>query len=241
MAKQDYKFIDKCVWIEKEKILVIADLHIGYEQGLQEKGAFIPRQQYKITVDELRKVVEKTGRISKIIILGDLKHDFSRNSNQEWGEISSFLYFLYKNCEKIILIKGNHDNFIENITSKKGVDVKDYLIIGENAFIHGDKQYLDILDKKIKRIFIGHLHPAVSIRENAKVERYKCFLVGKWKGKEIVILPSFFPLIEGVDISREDMGEGNLVYSFDLNDFKVFIGDGENVLDFGKLKEIEKD
>ena len=30
-ASLKYKFIGKSVWIEKEKVLVIADLHIGYE------------------------------------------------------------------------------------------------------------------------------------------------------------------------------------------------------------------
>ena len=69
-----------------------------------------------------------------------------------------------------------------------------------------------------------------------KEEKYKCFLVGKWKNKEIIILPSFFPLIEGSDVSIENTNLDEK-FNFNLKNFEVYIPvpDSFEVLDFGKL------
>lgn len=237
---KEYQFIDKAVFIEKEKILVIADLHLGYEESLQKAGVFVPKHQYKETIQSLKKIFARVGKIKELIILGDLKHEFSGNSNQEWREVDGFLDFLKENCEKIVLVRGNHDNYLLNILKNKGIKLKDFYTTNNMAFIHGDKQFMEVLDKKIEFLFLGHLHPAISIRENVKEEKYKCFLAGKWKNKEIVILPSFFPLIEGVDVSKESLSEGNLAYNFDLRNFKVFIPTNDSVLEFGRVRDVGK-
>ena len=85
---------------------------------------------------------------------------------------------------------------------------------------------------------MGHLHPSASLEKDAKTEKYKCFLVGEFKGKEIIILPSFFPLIEGSDVAIE---ETNLAFDLELDNFKVYIPVNVNeVLEFGKLKSLKK-
>lgn len=229
-----YEFIDKAVWIPEEKILVISDLHLGYEESL---NIGIPRSQYKETLGSLDKIFKKIGRAREIVILGDLKHEFSQASSQEWGETLSLVDYLKERSEKVILIRGNHDNYLGIITRRKDVELVDYYIEKSFGFLHGDKQRAEILDKKVKIIFLGHLHPAISIRENAKHEIYKCFLRGKWKGKEIVILPSFFPLVEGQDVNMEST---NLDFNFKLDNFEVFIPSDKEVLDFGKLENVGK-
>jgi metallophosphoesterase superfamily enzyme len=120
------------------------------------------------------------------------------------------------------------------VKNKEGVEFKDYLIINDTAFIHGNKIFPEILDKKIKRIMMGHMHPAISIAKNVKKEIYKCFLVGKWKSKEIIILPSFFPLVEGQDLQIEDT---NLAIRLNLWGFEAYVV-GDRVYDFGKLREV---
>mgnify|MGYP001574584138 CR=1 FL=1 len=80
------------------------------------------------------------------------------------------------------------------------------------------------------------MHPAISIAKNVKKEIYKCFLVGKYKDKEIVILPSFFPLIEGADVNIEDT---NLAFKLNLRGFEVYVV-GDKVYDFGKLSKVGK-
>lgn len=323
----NYKFIDKSVLIDG-KILVIADLHLGYEEMMRQQGVFIPKSQFRKIIEDLEKIFKEVDRennkkietagkkqttinkknkdingelrvgnfinkkgeglgvikinkniseqglsfnkkLKEIIILGDLKHEFSEATREEWKEVSELIDYLKKKTEKIILIRGNHDNYLMNIASRLGIEIKDFYTTENYAFIHGDKKAFVskndlsnnktekgclnnngggfdlnnkkqdlLLDKKIKTIFLGHLHPAICIREGAKQETYKCFLVGKFKDKEIIILPSFFPLIEGLDVSRNDLENSNLAYDFDLKNFLVFIPAENSVLDFGKLKDV---
>lgn len=278
------KFIDKSVFLEEENVLVISDLHLGYEEYLNERGVLVPRQQYneiienlekifeginigkKKTKDEkgrivgkLRKIINKqekthnrnvrslfinnkeNNKIKKIIILGDLKHEFGTVNRQEWNDVLSFLDFLEGKLEKngkIILIKGNHDSILEPIAEKKNLEIKSFYSIGENLFLHGDKYVKKVEGRKIKRVFLGHLHPAISIREGAKSEVYKCFLKGKWKSKEVIILPSFFPLIEGSDVQIYDTNLDK-EFKFNLKNFEVFVPVSENeVLKFGRLRDV---
>ena len=84
----------------------------------------------------------------------------------------------------------------------------------------------------------GHFHPAVYISEGIKKEKYKCFLYGKDKKykKEMVFVPSFFPLVEGVDVSS-----GLLERRFDVSNFKIYILDENgSVYDFGVVKKLKK-
>ncbi|MEK6820183.1 MAG: metallophosphoesterase [Nanoarchaeota archaeon] len=231
-----YKFIDKSVFFPQEKILVVADLHLGYEQALNEAGVFLPKHQFKEIMENMKKIIEKTGKLKEIIILGDLKHEFGTISSQEWREVLEFLDFLQEKTEKIVLIKGNHDTILEPIAKRKNLEVKDFYIKKDVAFLHGHKSFLEVLDKKVKLLVMGHKHPAITIRENVKAETYKCFLVGKFKDKEIIILPSFFPLVEGSDVFIEDT---NLAFKFKFSGFKVYVV-GDKVYGFGKLKKVGK-
>ncbi|MEM4230545.1 MAG: metallophosphoesterase [Candidatus Pacearchaeota archaeon] len=235
---KDYKFINKAVWSKKEKILIIADLHIGFEESLVNKGMLLPLRQYEEIKKSMKEIFNKIkGNIKKIIILGDLKHEFGEISSQEWREVLDFLDFLSKICKRIVLIKGNHDTTLKPIAEKKGLEIKDFYISGENCFLHGDKIFKECFDKKIKRIFLGHKHPAITICEGVKKETYKCFLVGKWIGKEIVVLPSFFPLTEGVDAQIEESG---LALPLKFSGFEVYVpvSVDKKVLKLGKVKDV---
>jgi len=238
---ESYKFIDKACYLEEERVLVIADLHLGFEESLIEQGVFLPRFQYKKIREDLEKIFDKLGRekkrVKEVVILGDLKHEFSRALRQEWKETLSLIKFLRKRAGRIIFIKGNHDNYLASILKKEKIRLREFYVKNDSAFLHGHKLYKEVLNKKIKKIFLGHLHPAVCIRRGVKSEVYKCFLVGKWKGKEIIILPSFFPLVEGSDVFIE---ENNLDkgFNFKLGNFEVYVVVGNKegeVLDFGKV------
>lgn len=227
-----YEFINKALLINK--ILVISDIHIGYEEMLRKQGVLVPLSQFDETMHGLRKIFseleEKKLMIKEIVILGDLKHEFGEISDTEWSDTFKFLEYLLSKCRKIVCVKGTHDTILEPILRKfPQVKFVDNYLSGEILFTHGDKfnEVVRNLDKKIKTIIRGHLHPAITLTSGAKKETYKCFLVGKSGGKEIVILPSFLPIITGSDV-REREG---------LENFKVFIV-GDEVYEFGKVKSI---
>jgi len=225
--------IGKALWLKKEKAVVIADLHIGYEEALNKQGILVPRIQFKETMNELKELLEK-AKPKIIIINGDLKHEFGEISRQEWNETGEILDLLLKQG-KVILIKGNHDTILAPIARKKRLKAVDYFILDDICFLHGDKVIENAKIKKCKTLIIGHEHPSISLHEGAKTEKYKCFLLGEWQGKEIVVMPSFLPIIEGSDIMQ---GELLSPYLKNIQNFEVFIV-GDKTYRFGKLKNIE--
>ena len=216
----------KALWLAGEKILVIADLHIGYEQALNEQGILAPRAMFKEIEREIKGLLKLKPKT--IVINGDLKHEFGRISRQEWQETIKILE-LFSEKSKVVLIKGNHDTILKPIAKKRRIELKDYYLARDVCFIHGHKMFKECLDKKIKTLIMGHRHPALVLRDRAKSESYKCFLVGRWKGKHVIIMPSFFPLVEGSDISADF--ENKLAFNFNLKVFKAY-AIGEGVYDF---------
>jgi putative SbcD/Mre11-related phosphoesterase len=237
---KDIEFIDKGLFFKKEKMLVIADVHIGFEESLTKIGVFLPRNQYNIIKKDIKRIIDKIGKINEIIVLGDLKHEFGEISSQEWADVMDFLGFLGGNTNKIVLIKGNHDMILGPIADKKGLEIKDFYVKGGNCFIHGDKMYSECLEKGVKRLILGHKHAAISIKEDVKRETYKCFLVGKYKGKEVIVMPSFFPLTEGVEVNLDNLEDTNLCLDLDLRKFEVYVPvpDEDKVLKLGKVNDI---
>ena len=232
-------YVGKCLLIKEKdrKLLIIGDLHLGYEEYLNRFGVFVSRQMFNEMVDYLNCVFKKIGNVDEIVLLGDVKHDFGSIGRQGWGDVLKLFEYVEDKCKKIIIARGNHDNFIGPIAKGSDVDVNDFYVWGEYCFIHGDKDFKEIYEKKIRCWVVGHGHPAVKISDNIKTEKYKCFLVGKYKNKKIILVPSFFSYKEGSDPRENDLG---LAWKFRLNKFSVKIaGKNLEVLDFGKLKDLK--
>ncbi len=233
------EYIGKCIVVNEngKKILVIGDLHIGYEASLNASGIFVTRTLVEESLKDIEEIYAKTGEVNKVILLGDLKHTFGRILKEEWDGIRELINLLRKISKKIIVIKGNHDVLTDIIADKIGFEVKEYYIEGENAFIHGDKDFNEIWEKNVKNIILGHIHPAVNISDSTKTEKYKCFLEGEYKKKKIFVVPSFISANEGTD--PRDF-EADLPWNVNLNKFKVIvIGENLKNFDFGKLENIK--
>jgi hypothetical protein len=243
--KERYVLIGKTLFFPKEKILVIGDLHLGFEKMLRNQGLDFPIKQFEGIKEELEQTIKhikaRFGKIEEIVLLGDIKHHYSFEP-EEKKEVSKLLLFLKKYVKenKIIFIRGNHE---KNDKSEKYLD---YYIVKDIVFIHGHREFLEIYDKKINLIVMGHLHPSVTLRDEMKIrnEKYKCFLIGRHKKKDIVILPSFLSFTEGVATNEIDEIMENsfsIIPSKILSTFDVFVVNsiGEEALAFGKLANIE--
>lgn len=239
-----YNFIGKCLFIESggKKILAIGDLHLGQEEAMNKTGVFVTRGMFGEMIAELDKVFSEIGgnkEIDEVVLLGDVKHDFGTILRQEWSDVSGLFDYLGERAKKIVIVKGNHDTIIEPIASERRIKVVDYYVSGEMAFLHGDRDFKEIWDKKIKMWVVGHGHPAVKLRDagEVRVEKYKCFLVGKFRGKEIVIVPSFSEVSVGSDPRDEGI---KLAWEFDYDRFDVFVvGEDLKALSFGRLGKLK--
>ncbi len=226
---------DLCLYLKKEKILIIVDIHIGYEEALSKEGVLVPRFQFKDTLERLEKIFSKI-EVNKIIINGDLKHEFGTISESEWRDTLKLLDFLDKYCEEIILIKGNHDTILGPIADKRNVKILDYFKVNEYFICHGDRLFSnkEFLDTKI--LIIGHEHTAISIRDGTRVEMFKCFLKGRFKDKDLIAMPSFNLILEGADVLKERLFSPFLK---DVNDFRVFVI-SKKIYDFGKIRDLKR-
>jgi len=224
--------VDLFLYLEKYKTLVIGDAHLGYEESLTKQGILIPKFQFKEILERVQKVLKETNP-EKIIIVGDLKHEFGTISKEEWRDIITFIDLLQKHGE-LILVKGNHDTILKPIADKRDIEVLDHYVIDSYYFCHGHKIPEDLDYAKAKTIIIGHEHPAIGLRDGPRTEVYKCFLKGKYKRKEIIVLPSLSSLPEGTDVKREKLLSPFLQ---DINNFEVFIA-ADKVYKFGKVKDL---
>jgi uncharacterized protein len=170
-----------------------------------------------------------------IILLGDVKHEFGIISGQEWKDTLKLLDYLSAKGE-VILIRGNHDKVLGPIAKRKDILIRDYFCVGQYFFCHGDKIFDNKELKKSKTIIIGHEHPAVGIRDGPRLERYKCFLSGKYQSKNLIVLPSFSFVTEGADVLQEKTLSP---FIKNIGNFEVFVASDKGYA-FGKIKTLMK-
>jgi len=231
------KYIGKCllVGVGGKKLLAVGDLHLGYEEALNISGVGVGRKLFGEMMQDFEEIFKKIGEVDEVVLLGDVKHVFGTILRQEREDFRRLLEFFGEKCGKVVIVQGNHDAICAFLI-RKNTEVRDFYCVGEVCFLHGDKDFEQIHGKGIKMWVVGHAHPAITLEHGAKQERYKCFLEGMWKGKKIVIVPSFSRHSEGSDISISDLG---LAWDINLEKFKVFVVDeGLETLDFGELRKL---
>ena len=240
--KQDFLLLNKAVYFFKEKILVIGDLHLGYEHMLNQQGILLPNTQTTELKKEFEKLFltlqERDLNVKELIFLGDITHSFGFEY-QEKKDFQGLLNFLQTKVKlkSIIFIKGNHDTI--DFTFGK---MKKSYIQGKLLFIHGDKIPPTKEFEKSEMIILGHIHPSVLIQDSKKIKKefFKCFLIGKFKNKKVIILPSFLNYPQGKavnDYEEEYEDYFSIIPKRSLLKFSVFVIGEKEIFDFGKLNK----
>jgi putative SbcD/Mre11-related phosphoesterase len=239
------QIIDLGLYLVKSKTLIFADFHIGYEEELNKKGVLVPHFQYKDVIDRLEMIFSKAKEckmvIDTIVINGDLKHEFGTISKQEWKETLRLIDYFERKCKKIVLIKGNHDTILGPIARKKNIEIVDELAVDDALIMHGHKLPKEeqlTANGKRQTLIIAHEHPAIGLRSDVRVEKYKCFLKGKYKKSNLIVQPSFNLITDGNDITAEKVLSPLLPQ--DLSSFEIFVIDEQKkeALYFGKLRNL---
>src|SRR5260370_6006562 len=76
--------------IEKdgERVLVVADLHLGGEVSLSHQGIHVPSQVPRL-LEKLRKIINDTHP-RQLILLGDVQHAVAKVELDEWKYVPEF-------------------------------------------------------------------------------------------------------------------------------------------------------
>lgn len=234
-------YIGKCLLVQEENkwILAVGDLHLGYEEALNRAGVYVTRTLFEEMIREFERIFAKIEKVDEVVLLGDVKHVFGRVLRQEWDDVRALLeYFLTKKkVKRVVIVKGNHDVILEPVVKReKRVELRGCYCVGRVCFVHGNRDFEEMWGKGITMWVMGHGHPAIVLREGVKREKYKCFLEGKFKGRKVVIVPSFSEYGGGSDPREHNLG---LAWEFDLKKFKVWVvGEKLEMLDFGRVGEM---
>ncbi|MFY7651392.1 MAG: ligase-associated DNA damage response endonuclease PdeM [Chitinophagaceae bacterium] len=177
---------EKAIFWEKEKTMIISDLHIGKVTHFRKAGIAIPTELIEDNLKRLNELLHFFNP-NKVIITGDLFHS---NSNSEHDIFAEWL-LNWGNIEWI-LVKGNHDIINEQwLINKKMTIHKHSLSIAPFVFIH-DTQSIEHITlpttEESPYIIAGHVHPGFVVKGAGKQKmRFPCF----YFGKEACLLPSF--------------------------------------------------
>ncbi|MBW1654327.1 ligase-associated DNA damage response endonuclease PdeM [Flavobacterium quisquiliarum] len=163
------------VFWEKQKTVIISDVHLGKVTHFRKHGIAIPQNAVS---ENFRKITAVLDHFlpEKIIFLGDLFHS---TKNAEWN---LFEEWLSNHKQETYLITGNHDIIDESHYKKIGVIVTEILEIDAFFFTHHPTEKEDLFN------FSGHIHPGIVLRGlGLQTLKLRCFFC---KPNQI-ILPAF--------------------------------------------------
>ena len=146
-----------------ERVLVVADLHIGWEVALAKQGIHVPSQTPKI-LDRILQLI-KSCKPTTLIFLGDVKHTIAKIEMEEWRDIPDFFEALGKAISDIQVVPGNHDGNLEPLLPE-AVKILPYtgVALGHVGLFHGHAWPAPEL-LGCRSLITGHLHPMIAFRD----------------------------------------------------------------------------
>lgn len=236
---QDIELINglPIAYIKSMNALIISDLHLGFEGIAAKAGIYAPKANLKKAMKMILDAIN-IKKADKVIVIGDIKNEFASIDAEEYKEMLEFIKFIKNNNAKLILIKGNHDNFVDRYKTIFDIEIypqemkyKQYL------FFHGEEMPKNI-SNNTKMLIMGHEHPAISIISKIrKKEKLKCFLFGTYKKRKLLVLPAINYFMPGTDINIEPKSHllSPILKKINIDKFNaIAIGYGSTI-DFGSI------
>ncbi|MCK4757982.1 MAG: metallophosphoesterase [Thermoplasmata archaeon] len=253
---------DHVLYLPDEDILVISDLHIGYEASMRAEGVAMPDFQFGKMMKNLERAMEHFSP-GQVIINGDIKHEFSRNLGQEWDEVMLLLEQINNMGAEVKFVRGNHDNYLKTIIGRYDIELANYYLTNDILITHGhiptstllaDDEDVDDNNesgdgdnpgqtRSLKNNFkiFGHEHPVLRLRDKigARVTM-PCFLFDEFNN--FIIMPAFSPLASGTNVispARNFMIEE--LRDLDISGARILaVGEGE-IMDFGLVGDYARE
>ncbi len=217
-----------------ENVLVVADLHLGYEAALEQEGLSIPRVQTKKIEQYLLGTIEAV-RPSKVVVAGDLKHNFSRNLTQEWQDVARFVGAL-RGLVSLEVVKGNHDNYLGIILSEHGVPFRREVQHSGVRIVHGHEGVLTDAPT-----IMGHIHPSIRLKDSVGASlKDPCFLFEP--ARNVLVLPALSLVSPGTDVASQDWSDdiSPMLASSGLSAFVPIAFSGDKALEFPTVGELRR-
>lgn len=232
------------VYSRRHKTLILADVHIGFEEEVLSKGGFIPRFQLKSTVRILEDAFSRVDA-ETVVFAGDLKHLFDSLGRLERVELMELLTYVRKHVGSVIVVRGNHDNFLPLMRKWVGFEVVDSYHLPPYLVVHGHRPLGDELSsQQWEYLIMGHEHPSIALRDPiGVVGKFSCFLVGSMSvpGKKVVVLPAVGVYQTGskVTLVRDTYLSPVIKEHVEIETMRpIVVGSDVGILEFPTLKEL---
>lgn len=169
---------EKAIYWEREKMLIVSDLHIGKSAHFRKSGIQVP---HTVGLTDLQRLgaLLKEFKPAILLVTGDMFHNkinSDANAFLEWRKTHPNL--------KIVLIKGNHDELKNEDYQSLGIEVHSKeLLIKPFRFIHDKPKVFDDYYN-----ISGHIHPGIALYGKAKQQlKFPCF----YFSDTCAVLPAF--------------------------------------------------
>ena len=214
----------KCLVWPQEKLLVVADLHLGKSETFQLNGLWLPPQSQFEDLNII-KVVARRHAVSRLLFLGDLVHSKAGITTHLQAVFGDWLdSWKTEFGGEVMVAVGNHDRALVKSwpTLWQEVNLIDRLEMTGFVFQHEPPTAKEI--KKDDSFFwIGHVHPVVVLSKGPDRLRLPCFVIDH----DIGYLPAFSSLAGGYnmaltsnDTCRKDCPSQRKIYA--LGNDQVF-------------------
>lgn len=168
---------------QREKTLLVADLHIGKSGHFRKSGIAVPKEVNGSNLEILSQLIKDTSA-EHLIILGDLFHS---NINKEWHQFIDWRK-KYRELE-VSLVIGNHD-ILEHEHYHSGlINLFKKMAMAPFLFVHDLEEIANTdWEETDKFVLSGHIHPAVKLMGKGRQSmKLPCFYFTHKYG----ILPAF--------------------------------------------------
>lgn len=220
--------------LTEENVLVVADLHLGCEAVLEGQGLSIPRVQTTRIEQYLVDVLDEF-KPTRLIVAGDLKHNFSRNLAQEWQDVDRFVRLLSGRVQ-LQVVKGNHDNYLGAILSRYDIPLLKEARLSGIRVLHGHSGNLSD-----GFTVMGHVHPSIRLKDGVGASlKDRCFLLEE--DRRILILPALSLVSPGTDVIGQLWPDrvSPLLGEAGLAEFKPIAFSGRRPLFFPTVRELRE-
>lgn len=193
----------RAVWLAEPRVLVVADLHLGYAWAHRADGQLLPLSAAEDTTERLLALLNRYPA-RELVLLGDIVH-----RAVDVPALYTELRWLVLNVgdrTRLRLVGGNHDRHLAATLAAAGLalEIDDTVTVGPHLLLHGDNRnealavtHLQECAQRSGRVILGHEHPAITLSGGvASSVKCPCFLAAQ----SVLVLPAFSAWAAGCPI-----------------------------------------
>lgn len=181
---------ERAAFWKEQRMLIVADLHIGKAATMQHAGVSVPEGSMKDDLNRLKHLLSKTNA-ERCMIVGDLIHAKSSLSSQVISTFGSWLESI--RCP-IVLVLGNHDRaLVKKLPESWQIELyQEHHFIEPFCFHHYPQK------ESSHFVISGHLHPQFLLQSAADKLTLRCFYIANRQ----LVLPAFSDFVGGSYVKK---------------------------------------